>query len=342
MQEKTMQLLHETYCKTCRQSSINAVDVLMNLKTAIEKVEFPSEDCIRIDYLLNKIEAAILGRSLTFAYTNMCTEILFGTMIIVAWINHKYKKELDVNITARRKSLESELAKSTEMADNYNPAYLRDRFGIRFVTLNEKDGIYLTCFMITKVIGILCNLNRQDRSDFEHFLSKNTSIDSFSRERVHKLLKIPFTIEPLAKNTKNTGFDPKSNPEIELPSEDANQLMDMFEPYIKNYFKTPKRNGYQSIHFVLSIDPSYKTLPGFQVEFQARTWKMHNFNENDKNASHAKHKEDSEAYAAIFRLDSFEDVKIRGFYNYDSDENDLDGIHRAKIFYNRRMNNISL
>lgn len=340
MQEKTMQLLHETYCKACRQPAINPVAVLINLKDEIEEIEFPTEDIIRIDYLLNKIEAAILGRSQTFAYTNMCTEILFGTMLIVAWINDKYSKELDVNITARRKSLESELAKSTEMADNYNPAYIKDRFGIRFITLNEEDGIYLTCFLITKIIGILCSLNRQDRADFESFL-KESSLDEFSKERILKLLKIPFTIEPIAKNTKNTGFDSASNPEIELPDEKANQLLEMFEPYIKNYFKTPKRNGYQSIHFVLSIDPSYKVFPGFQVEFQARTWKMHEFNENDKNASHAKHKEDSEAYVSIYHLDSFDDVKISGFCNYDSTENDVDGIHFAKVFYNRRMNNIS-
>lgn len=340
MQEKTMKKLHEIYCQVCQQSSINAVDVLMNLKEAILNATFPEEDNIRIDYLLNKIEAAILGRSQTFAHTNMCTEILFGTMLIAAWINDKYNQELDVNITARRKSLESELAKSTEMADNFNPAYIRDRFGIRLVTLNEEDGIYLTCFMITKIIGILCNLNRQDRNDFERFL-KQSSLDDFSKERVLNLLKIPFTIEPIAKNTKNTGFDPKSNPEVEMPTDKANELMEKFEPYIKNYFRTPKRNGYQSIHFVLSIDPSYTVLPGFQVEFQARTWKMHNFNENDKNASHAKHKEDSEVYASIFRLDSFENVQIRGFYNYDSEQNDVDGIHHAKVFYNRRMNNIS-
>lgn len=109
MQEKTMKKLHEIYCQVCQQSSINAVDVLMNLKEAILNATFPEEDNIRIDYLLNKIEAAILGRSQTFAHTNMCTEILFGTMLIAAWINDKYNQELDVNITARRKSLKASL-----------------------------------------------------------------------------------------------------------------------------------------------------------------------------------------------------------------------------------------
>lgn len=341
MNQLTSDLLHSAYCKSCRKSAINTVAVLMNFREELLKTVFPEEDQSVIDYLLNKIEAAILARSQTFAHTNMCSEILFGTMIIVAWINEKYSKELDVNITARRKSLESELAKSTEMADNLSPEYIRDRFGIRFVTLNEENSIYLTCFMLTKIIGILCKLNRKDRIDFEQFLSKNKAIDSFSKERVRKLLKIPFILEPIAKNTKNTGFDPASNPSIEMPSAEANALMDVFEPYIKNYFKTPKKNGYQSIHFVLSIDPSYKILPGFQVEFQARTWKMHKFNENDKNASHSKHKEDSEAYAAIYRLESFEDVMIQGFFNYGSEQNDVDGIHHAKVFYNRRMNNIS-
>lgn len=67
--------------------------------------------------------------------------------------------------------------------------------------------------MITKIIGILCNLNRQDRNDFERFL-KQSSLDDFSKERVLNLLKIPFTIEPIAKNTKILGLIPKAIPKL--------------------------------------------------------------------------------------------------------------------------------
>jgi hypothetical protein len=68
---------------------------------------------------------------------------------------------------------------------------------------------------------------------------------------------------------------------------------------------------------------------------------MHVFAENSGLASHDRHKEKFKKFTEVFTIDG-KTEHLRGFYGYDKAENDLDGIHFAKIFYNRRCNKISL
>lgn len=338
MNPKTFDQIHEAYVKATNVSSINAVEVEENLIRLLDDTLILKEDIPAMDYFLDKVSKSIRARQLTFQSTNLCTEILHATMYIVAWVNQSFQKEIDTNITARRKSLESELAKELELADKLVPSQIKDRFGIRFVILNEANSMNLCCFLAQKVLNILCSLNRCDRRDFLEYIE---NFDDYTKQRIKKLLNIPFVIEPLVR-TDTQKFDPEQHPEIELPKEADRKLVAPFHGSMKFYFD-PKWNGYQSIHFILCVDNNSEIMPGFQIELQFRDWRMHKFAENDINASHDAHKEGVADYAKIFTLtpDELAQTSIRGFNSYKDTENDLDGIHFPKVFYNRRMNNIS-
>lgn len=338
MKQKTFDQIHGAYVNATKASSINAVEVEENLVRILDDTKISEEDLPAMDYFLDKVSKSIRARRLTFQSTNICTELLHTTMYIVAWVNKRFKKEIDTNITARRKSLESELTKDLDLADNLVPTQIKDRFGIRFVLLNKSNGITLSCFLATKILNVLCSLNRCDRNDFLKYIEE---FDDDTKQRIKKLLDIPFVIEPLVR-TDTKPFVPEEHPDIELPTERDRRMVSHFNGSMKFYFD-PKWNGYQSIHFILSIDNNSEIMPGFQIELQFRTWKMHVFAENDIDASHDAHKEGVADYAKIFTLSDEElaATDICGFNSYKDPENDIDGIHFPKVFYNRRMNNIS-
>lgn len=342
MQQTTLDLIHDAYVTATKLSCINAVEVEENLMRILDTTFFDPEDVPKVDYFLDKVFKSILARRLTFQSTNLCTEVLHTAMYIVAWVNQEFKKEIDANITARRKALESELSKELELADNLNPTQIKDRFGIRFILLNKENGISLSCFLAKKIINILCSLNRTDRKDFLEYIE---NFDEDTKQRIKKLLDIPFVIEPLTRTDLLKKSNPKSSyPEdIEFPSRDDLAMMEQFNGSMKFYYYPPKWNGYQSIHFILGIDNNSEIMPGFQIELQFRTWKMHRFAENDINASHDAHKQGVADYTKVFTLSEEEiaQANICGFNSYKDTENDVDGIHYPKVFYNRRMNNIS-
>ncbi len=339
LQEKTLNLIHEAYVHATQTSSINAVEIEEHLRDYLDtSANIPEEDAEIVDFFLDKLSKSISARKLTFQSTNLCSEVLHATMYIVAWANKHFNKEIDANITARRKSLESELSKELEMADNLNPSQIRDRFGIRFVVLNKDNAIGLSCFLATKILNVLCNLNRQDRNSF---IKYTRMLDEDAQKRIKRLLKIPFIIEPLVRTDKKP-FNPEEYPEVELPTDLDRGLVQHLTGSMKFYFD-PKWNGYQSIHFILGIDANSPVMPGFQIELQFRTWKMHVYAENSINASHDAHKEGVADYAKVFHLNSkeIEEANVCGFYSYKNPENDVDGIFFPKCFYNRRMNKIS-
>lgn len=339
MQQKTLDQIHDAYAKSAMISCINPVEIEEKLISLLDDTIVLSEDIPAMDYFLDKVSKSIRARKLTFQATNVCTEILHTTMYIVAWVNRKFKREIDVNITARRKSLESELAKELELANQLVPTQIKDRFGIRFVLLNHFNGINLSCFLATKILNILCSLNMNDRRSFLEYIEQ---FDEYTKQRIKKLLDIPFVIEPLVRSDKKP-FVPSEHPDIELPTKVDTAMMAQFIGSMKYYYDPPKWNGYQSIHFILCIDNSSEIMPGFQIELQFRTWKMHKFAENDINASHDAHKEGVADYTKVFTLteEELSRCNICGFNSYKDTENDLDGVHFPKVFYNRRMNNIS-
>lgn len=369
MTEATQKLIHEAYVKAVSSNkgkpNINVVDVNENLVANIEQMyregAFPVEDIPVIDLFLDKVSRGIRARKLTLPATTLCTELLHTTMYIVAWCNEKIKEEnkknladfkarnvltnfkarerLDVAMVARRKSGESEDAKQLELSDKLCVSQIMDRFGIRFILMNPVDGINRSCFLANKVLNIICSLNRKERSDFLEYVNK---LDELNQLRIRYLLNIPFIIEPITRTDDPNDFKPSEHPDIDLPTEEDRKLVEHFNGNMKFYFD-PKKNGYQSIHFVLGIENNSDVMPGFQIELQFRTWKMHKFAENDIKASHDAHKEGVADYTAIFHLSNEElaNANILGFNSYKDPENDLDGIHFAKVFYNRRINSVS-
>lgn len=336
MQDETKQIIHNAYALATQKSNANAVEIEEALLSTLDATTICQEDIPVMDYFLDKLSKSILARKRTFQATNLCSEILHTTMYIVMWLNSEYGAKIDTNISARRKSLESELAKILELSDRQNPLNIMDRFGIRFIL---DEGISKCCFLATKIVDIICNLNRQDRKNFWAYLSQ---FDENTQYRIKRLLDIPFTLTPIVRKDKEP-FIKENYPDLEYPTEEDRKMVGHLEGNMKFYFD-PKWNGYQSLHLVVAVEPGYTTLPGFEIELQFRTWKMHVHAENDIKASHDAHKDDFEEYARIFRLSDEELSKtdIRFFYSYKDIQNDPDGIHFPKSFYNRRMNDSSV
>ena len=344
-QNTTLASFHDAYAQATRKPSVNPVEVAQHLMDILEKMlesnMFTSkEDYYQINLFMNKLANCISAREKTFEATNMCTEILNVMMYIVAWDNEECCKKVDVNITARRKSLESELAKAMELANRNIPTQIKDRFGIRFIILNQEDAINLCCFLAPKILNVLCGLDITDRLSFINFTKK---LDSDTRERIQKVLDLPFILEEIKRTDDPKQFVHEKHPDVDLPTDEDRQYLDHLSDCMKFYLD-PKENGYQSIHFVLGIDSFSKKMPGFRVELQFRTWKMHKYAENDMYANHAIHKSGVDEFTQVFSLSEEEQAQscISGFCSYKDTENDLDGIHFPKIFSNRRINNISL
>ena len=96
---------------------------------------------------------------------------------------------------------------------------------------------------------------------------------------------LPITAEPLC----DLGFNPKDHPEVIVPNDN-----DIIIPYesrskVKDYYKTPKSNTYQSLHIAFS-----SSLYGLPFEIQIRTMATHTrvefatslHDEHDKNRYH--------------------------------------------------------
>lgn len=338
MSHEMAEMIHANYVDSTQEASVNAVEVEENLLKHLQNFDSQNEtDEAILDYFLDKLEKSILARKQTFQTTNIVSEILHVCMYIVAWLNSEYQSAIDVDIIARRKSLESELAKLLKLSDEFDPSQIMDRFGIRFIL---HEGMNTTCFLLSKVVNVLCNLNRQDRKNFLKYIEK---FDNFSQYRIKTLLQIPFALEPLSRKDDPSKFDPAKYPDIQLPTEEDFALLKHLQNNMKFYFQ-PKENGYQSIHIVLGIENTSTILPGVKIEIQFRTWMMDNHAENDINASHDVHKDKIKMYSKVFNLtkEELEETNIRFFTNYRNESNDKDGIHFEKVFYHRRMNNISL
>lgn len=341
--------IHEEYVKASASSCRNAVEVEEVMEKSLEKLDDEGtivqteKDQVILDYFMDKLHKSILARKQTFQATNLCTELLHAFIYLVAWLNKKYEANIDANITARRKSLESELAKMLSLADDLSPSQISDRFGIRFIL---DEGIGKCCFLLQKLLNIICNLDRKDRKNFLEFIEQ---YDEATIYRIKKLFEIPFILAPLIRKDDPSEFNPTEfydeagNPTIDLPSEKDKKLVSHLDGNIKFYFD-PKKNGYQSIHIILMIDPTSQVLPGFQIEIQIRTWKMHMHAENNIRASHDVHKDKVNLYTQLFTLseEELQGTTTMFFNSYKDNQNDVDGIHFPKEFYNRRMNILSI
>ena len=131
--------------------------------------------------------------------------------------------------------------------------------------------------------------------------------------------------------------------------------------HIKDFIKSPKRNGYQTLQCTLRIEMYSDILPGAMMEVQIRNYDMH-INAVEGSASHKDYKEEFdgpefdginlEKLANVFTInDSIEKkVNIPGFAAYDglsidlesdlrevTNPGDWDGILYPKVFFDRHV-----
>lgn len=341
MKQETFDLIHRSYVLAVKQSN-NILEIIRNLSKILSKCTVCAEDSLQFDAFLYSLERAAKKREKTFELTNLASDISFVIMYIILWLNDTESKHIDINLTARRKSLESELTKLLKRSIANSSPRIYDRFGLRGNILNnnsQKEATDLLYDVVNYTISIVSKQNRNLYNQFLSWLNSNTSIDDFTKERIKFTLQLPFVIEEGQK--VESKFDSRKYSDVYVPLSP-----DIWYPnLVKDYISSPKENGYQSLHFVLALDEYSKILPGSHFELQFRTHFMHQYATNGP-ASHLeyediKSKDDNDVdLRDLFLVDDFSKIKIVGFTGYNSIDDDIDGVHFAKVFVNRRISSI--
>ena len=338
MTPELSEAINLAYVQATQLININAVQVERHLR---EKTDEITTTCDQDQAILNcfkdKLDSCIKAREFTFAITDLAESIQRVCLYIVRWLNRERNMNIDVETTARRKSVESELAKALSLADADDISPLMDLFGIRII---NHEGIHDLCILTVKTINIFCKPNHPDRKAFVTYAEQN--FNELQKAIIKYVLSLPFELIPVTRKDNPEDFDPSQFPEIELPTRENLEVLKPLLGIVKNYL-LPKKNGYQSIHAILALSANSPELAGVKFEFQFRTWKMDNHAENNINASYNVYKDSVKKYRRIFTLSEEEQEKanIRFFNNYKNVHNDQDGIHHAKTFDSRRMNPIS-
>ena len=344
MKKETLDFIRNSFVQSMQIPCRDVPDIEQLLVHFLEIGNIPEEDLSRIDFFLAGLRDSINTRKQTMDYTELCADIMHTTVYIIIWINEFHpewleKKDedegLDVHLSSRRKALDSELPKRLEKADKLVPPNIDDMFGIRYVISNPQNAIFLSCVLAQKIFNILCNFSRKDRENFIEFVKSEFNIAT--QARIFRVLEIPFQLKEIHRSDSPEDFQPEKFEEyhFELPTDADRKILINFSNYMKFYFD-PKKNGYQSIHFVLEIPSASKDMPGAKIEIQFRTEKMDYYANNVIGKSH---KDKVEQYKKYFRLSNAEIAlsRIRAFFGYPV-YNDLDGIHNSKQFYSRRIN----
>lgn len=302
MTKETLNFLHRTYISIAEaQKTSNIIDILKELHQKLSDFIPKDEDVEEFDIFLRNLESSIKIRTKTFQITNFVSDIVFAMLYIAIWANREKHLDIDINLIARRKSLESELTKMLEKSD------IHDRFGIRGIVLNQDSDddhieINKLMFFSNYVHNILTKCNRKEYNQFAEWVRNNPRIDNFTKARLSYVLQIPFRVYN-----------------------------------VKDYIANPKKNGYQSLHFVLMTEMYSDYMPGAEFEIQLRTNRMHQQSVNGE-SNHDLYKNSiDEDLKQVFKIEDFSKVNIIGFTSYNSLDDDIDGIHWAKTFANRRI-----
>ena len=305
MTNETLELIHRTYVESVEKSN-NIMEIISNFYDALSSTtNICSDDILEFDSFLKGVYSSKMIRRQTFKLTNMVTDIVFVIMYIIIWLNSTKGMHLDIDLTARRKGLESELAKILSKSEYDDTATIHDRFGLRGILLNTTSTKKAKEMLLTfsdYIVAILTNKNRAERNLFLNWIDENNDIDGFTKEKIKFILKLPFKVY-----------------------------------LFKNYIDNPKKNGYQSFHFVLALEMFSPILPGAELEVQLRTYSMHQ-KSTSGSASHAVYKKICrETSTNVFTLENFSKVNVIGFTGYDNIDKDIDGVHFGKVFVNRRI-----
>ena len=318
MNDKTLDLIHRSYQEAVANSG-NIIQIVQNLYNILEDAEVDDIDSRAYDAFIDGLRNCLRIRKMTSDITDTVTCITITIMHIIKWINYSNQTDMDVILHGRRKSLESDLTKLLRKSNKTLSAKIKDRFGLRCILLNEPEEqaieyIYLIEDYIT---GILAEKKRKMRKQFIDWVNNSTIVNPINKVVIHEVLKIPFDVDGR-----------------------------------KDYIKNQKKNGYKSLHFILTIEPYSNVIPGTHLEIQLRTKNMDNV-ANYGTASHDEYKKylyedfdlDSSEDSApednpllkVFVVDDFSKVHIPGFKSYNCKQDDEDGIHYSKDFADRRV-----
>lgn len=132
---------------------------------------------------------------------------------------------------------------------------------------------------------------------------------------------IPVSAEPLI----DLGFNSDNYPKVIVPTDEEAILPEGLDVKVKDYYKTPKKHSYQSLHIAYSSS-SY----GLPFEIQIRTFATHTRVEH-KTSMHSKH--DEHRYSQRIELDR-PNINIYGYEYIITDKNsevieDFVGLEKA-------------
>lgn len=326
MTQATLDLIHNSYQEALKRSR-NIIQIVENLYNLLADAEVVEEDSKTFDAFLDGVRNCLRMRRMTSDITDIVTYITITIMHIIRWLNISRQIDIDINLHGRRKSLESDLTKLLRKSNQTLSATIRDRFGLRGIILNEeKDAINYIYLIYDSIVGILAAKNRKMRKEFTEWVETSNIVSPVNKVVIQTILNIPFDV-------------------------DDNSLKDWIG-------ENKKPNGYESLHFTLTVQPYSSIIPGSQLEVQLRTQRMDDEAETGT-ASHQEYKkyrnevaipsDDEDALAdeedievdnpllKVFVVDDFATIDIPGFKSYNSKEDDEDGIHYSKMFADRRI-----
>ena len=306
MTEKTLELIHQSYQRSVAKAT-DVLGIVQHLYDDLSIAEVAEEDVPTFDSFVDGVRGCLQYRRQTFKLTNFVTDINFVLMYIIIWLNSTKNMDIDINLNARRKALESDLAKLLRKSDSNVSVNIRDRFGLRGIILNDvpSDELIKRIYAVfDAIVGIIAGKNRRARNEFIQWVNSNSKIDNHDKKKIMFMLELPFAVD-----------------------------------FVKDFIESPKDNGYQSLQFSLYTLMYSEVLPGAQLEIQLRTTQMHQIAVHGT-ASHDDvyaNTSDREKYCKIFTVDDFSNVHIKGFSSYNSVDDDIDGVHYPKIFIDRRI-----
>lgn len=313
MTQQTLDMIHQSYQEALERSG-NIIQIIENLYDILVHTDVSEEDSKAYDAFIDGLRNCLRMRKMTSDITDIVTYITITIMQIIKWLNLTRGIDIDISLHGRRKSLESDLTKLLRKSTQTLSATIRDRFGLRGILFNENENVAIEYIYLIHdaIVGILAGKNRKMRIDFEDWMENSGYVNSINKVIVKQILSIPFDVD-----------------------DDSN----------KDYIKTEKPNGYQSLHFTLTIMPYSHIIPGTPLEIQLRTKKMDN-QATLGSASHANYKkymqddpelhddvQDGNPILKIFVVDDFSKIHIPGF----TPTEDIDGVRGPKYFADRRI-----
>lgn len=335
MTKQTLDFIHQSYQEALARSR-NIIQIIENLYDILKNAEVSDEDSKTYDAFIDGLRNCLKMRQMTSDITDVVTYITITMMHIIKWLNISKQIDIDIILHGRRKSLESDLTKLLRKSNQTLSAKIHDRFGLRGTLLNESETLAIEYIYLIEdsITGILAAKNRKMRKDFIDWVENSDYVNRINKEVIAIVLDIPFDVDCR-----------------------------------KDYIKSPKPNGYESLHFILTIQPYTDVIPGSHLEIQLRTKKM-NTTATSGSASHKEYKKylnenvdmissdnssnddedidvDTDSFddsskednplTKVFVVDDFSKLNISGFKSYNSKEDDADGIHFSKDFANRRI-----